>query len=478
MRLPIITTILTVASVTATNFASAKVSLSPIFSDNMVIQQQATVTMHGKSTPGRKVKVKNSWNGKSMQTEVAPDSIWSVKLDTPTFGGPYTITVSDHDSRLVLNNILIGDVWVCGGQSNMEMPMRGFSGQPTNETLDMIVSAKPDRQLRLFKQPQDWSTTPKQDPIGGTWTEQTPATVREFSAVGYIFGDRIQQETDIPIGLIECCWSNSKIETWMPRNSFETLFPEIELPAYDQTEFEWLTGTPTLLYNAMVNPWNGFPVKGVIWYQGEANHPYPALYKQLFPAMVNEWQKVFANDSLPFYYVQLASYNAGNCEGTALPEFRQVQAELLDIMPNVAMATIGDVGDRVFIHCPKKLKVGQRLAYLALEKSYGRDGLDVQPPIARHAGYNPKDSTIWITFDNPGLGLIPTQVTLDEFEVVDTDGNCHKAKAKAFGGNGVAVWSPIDHPVEVRYGFHNCFEATLFNNMYIPASPFKLTITY
>ena len=175
--------------------------------------------------------------------------------------------------------------------------------------------------------------------------------------------------------------------------------------------------------------------------------------------------------------MQLASFNAGDCEAFNYAEFRQAQSDLLYMVPNVAMATIGDAGDPVFIHAPRKLKVGQRLAYLALDKTYGRTGADVYPPIARAAGFNPADSTIWITFDNPGRGLIPTQQYLDEFEVVDADGNIYEAKAKTFGGNGVTVWSPIADPVQVRYGFHNCFEATLFNNMHIPASPFKLDIT-
>lgn len=476
MNLPNRLLIVAAALLATASATEAKVTVSPIFSDNMVLQQQATVTMHGKSAPGNDVKIKTSWNGKTVKTHAEADSTWSAQFDTPVHGGPYTITVSDRDSKEVFENILVGDVWVCGGQSNMEMSMSGFSGQPVEGTLDMIVKADPKRRLRLFQQPRDYSTTPKDTPAGGTWVEQTPAAVREFSAVGYIFGDLINEVIDIPVGLIQCAYSDSKIEAWMPREALETNFPDIALPTADQTEFGWLTGTPTLLYNAMVNPWKGFPVKGVVWYQGEANNPYPQLYKQLFPVMVREWQKVFVNDSLPFYYVQLASYNAGDCEALNYAEFRQAQADLLYMVPNVAMATIGDAGDPVFIHAPRKLKAGQRLAYLALDKTYGREGADVRPPIARAAGYNPNDSTIWVTFDNPGRGLIPTQCYLDEFEVVDADGNVYEAKAKTFGGNGVTVWSPIADPVEVRYGFHNCFEATLFNNMHIPASPFRLGI--
>lgn len=464
------------ALVSMSTGANAEIKLSPVFSDDMVLQQNAVVRVHGTAVADSKVKVSVPWLHKPVETRSDNTGSWSLELPTPGYGGPYEITVGDKDGTLTLGNVLVGDVWVCGGQSNMEMPMRGFSGQPVYGTVDMIVKADSGRNLRLYKQPRDWSTTPKTDVDSGRWAVESPLTVGDFSAVGYIFGNYVQNVLDIPVGLIQCCWSNSKIEAWMPREVFESKFQDAELPAVGQTEFGWLEGTPTLLYNAMVNPWDGFPVKGVVWYQGEANNPYPEMYKKLFPECVKEWQRVFRNDSMPFYYVQLAPYNAGDGRAFNYAEFRQAQAELLDMVPNVGMAATGDLGDSIFIHAPKKMKVGERLAYLALEQTYGRVGADVKVPIARACGFNPDEKTIWITFDNQGLGLIPTQCELSGFEVVDADGNIHDAVAKTYGGNGVAVWSPVDNPVEVRYGFRNYYEASLFNNMYIPASPFKMSV--
>lgn len=456
---------------------SSHVSFNSIFSDNMVLQQNATVTLRGQVAAGQQVKIKTSWNDNTVTTHTDADGNWAVKVDTPSAGGPYTITATDRDGRLTLSNILVGDVWVCGGQSNMEMPMRGFSGQPAVGTIDYIVKADANRDLRLFHQTKEWSTTPRTQPAGGSWTVATPATVGDFSAVGYIFGDYIQEVLDIPVGLIQCCWSNSKIEAWMPEQAFTEHFPDIELPQKDATEFGWLEGTPTLLFNGMVSPWEGFPVKGVIWYQGEANNPYPDLYPRLFPVMKQEWEKVFVNDSLPFYYVQLAPFNAGDGQAFNYADFRQAQVEIQRTVPNVSMVTIGDLGDSIFIHAPKKIKVGERLAYQALDHTYGRKGADVDAPIARTCGYNPETREIWVTFDNVGHGLIPTQCTLEGFEVVDADGNIYPAeKAKAFGGEGITVWSPIDDPVEVRYCHRNYYESTLFNNAGIPASPFKLKI--
>lgn len=456
---------------------SAHVIFDSIFSNNMVLQQNASVTLRGQAPACQSVKIKTSWNGKTVATRSDADGSWSVKVQTPTAGGPYAIIATDRDGMEKLENVLIGDVWVCGGQSNMEMPMRGYTGQPANGTLDYIVKADANRELRLFNQAKDWSTTPRRQVAGGEWTVATPATVGDFSAVGYIFGDYIQGVLNIPIGLIHCCWSNSKIESWMSQEAFVNHFPGIELPAKNATEFGWLEGTPTLLFNGMISPWEGFPVKGVVWYQGEANNPYPDLYPRLFPVMKQEWEKVFVNDSLPFYYVQLAPFNAGDGQAFNYADFRQAQVEIQLTVPDVSMVTIGDLGDSIFIHAPKKIKVGERLAYQALDHTYGRKGADVDAPIARACGYNPENREIWVTFDNVGHGLNPTQCTLTGFEVVDADGNIYEATAaKTFGGNGVTVWSPIDNPVEVRYCHRNYYESSLFNNAGIPASPFKLKI--
>lgn len=453
-----------------------EVRMNQVFTGDMVLQQQARVTLRGTAAPGSRVRVRAGWRSGTSDTRADAGGNWMLPIDTPVAGGPYDIVVSDRDGSVTLGGVLIGDVWVCGGQSNMEMPMRGFHGQPVEGTLDMIARARADRPVRLFRQRHAWSVTPVADIDSATWTLCTPASVGDFSAVGYIFGDYLQDVVDIPVGLIQCCWSNSRIEAWMPREAFVNDFPDITLPVPGQTEFGWLEGTPTLLYNGMVEGWKGFPVKGVIWYQGEANHPAPAQYEKLFPVWAQAWRETFANDTLPVYYVQLVPHNAGDPQGTAWADFREVQTRLADTTPHVGMVTTGDIGDSIFIHAPLKLEVGRRLARLALDGTYGRQDADVKGPVARTCAYNEAENSVWITFDNHGNGLIPTQRYLDGFEIVDSQGNIHEAKAKAFGGNGIAVWSPVPDPVEVRYGYHNYYEATLFNNMMIPAAPFRLVI--
>ncbi|MDE6702522.1 MAG: sialate O-acetylesterase [Muribaculaceae bacterium] len=288
--------------------ADAEVRFARIFSDNMVLQQNAVVKVHGTAAPNSDVKLTAGWSSRTLKTKAASDGRWSMELETPSYGGPYTLKAVDRDGAKTLSNVLIGDVWVCGGQSNMEMPVKGFAGQPAHNTADLIAKTHPSRELRLFRQPRDWSTTEKDSLAGGEWTLATSRAVADFSVVGYVFGDYLQEALDIPVGLIQCCWSNSKIEAWMAPETFESEFTDVVLPEKGQTEFGWLEGTPTLLYNAMVNPWDGFPAAGAIWYQGEANTPNPEPYKKLFPAMVDDWKHVFRNDSLPFYYVQLAPF--------------------------------------------------------------------------------------------------------------------------------------------------------------------------
>lgn len=458
------------ASVVSVSLAEAKVEFAHIFSNDMVLKQNSVVKIHGTAKPGDEVRLTADWSKKTIKSKAEDTGYWSVELSTPSYGGPYTITASDSDGKTRLTDVLIGEVWICGGQSNMEMPVKGFQAQPSYGTLDLIAQTDPTRELRLFRQPRDWSTTPKDTVAGGEWTTATPKAVADFSVVGYVFGDYIQKTLDVPVGLIMCCWSGSKIEPWIARETFESQFSDIALPAVDQTEFGWLTGTPTLLYNAMIKPWDGFPVSGAIWYQGEANSGDPEKYRNLFPAMVDDWKQIFRNDSMPFYYVQLAPYGI---DGDKFARFRQIQNKILDDMTNVGMATIGDCGSKQFIHPPKKIPVGQRLACLALESTYGREGIPAKAPIAKSASFFGDDGkTIMVEFDNAAIGLTPSLEYLSGFEVVDPFGEVHPAVAKVYGHDKVRVTSPIKNPVEVRYAHHNYYESSLFNNVGIPAAPF------
>jgi len=356
----------------------------------------------------------------------------------------------------------------------MEMPVKGFRGQPVYGCQPYIAAANPQRPIRLFTVKRDWSTTPK-DNVEGHWSENTPEDVSLFSAAAYFFGEQLQKTLGIPVGLIHCSWSASKIEAWMDKETLSQI-SEVNLSVLNNKEFSYPNGTPTLLHNAMVKPLEGFPVKGVIWYQGEANSNNPALYKKLFPALVSQWRTFFRSPDMPFYYVQIAPWQSGGKDLLDWAWFRQCQLELMNEVPNVGMVTTTDAGSEKFIHPPYKIKVGERLAYWALAKTYGIKGISYSGPIYKSCRMNGK--LLEITFDYGADGMIPENEELKGFEIAGSDGNFLPAYAEIINGTSrVKVWNDsVSVPTEVRYCFRNYIEGNLCNNVGIPASPFRAEI--
>lgn len=452
----------------------AKITLTSIWGDNMVLQQQSEVVFRGNATPGKRIQAFASWNNQKVYANSDRNGQWQLTLNTPVAGGPYTISFSDGE-ELTLKNILIGEVWFCSGQSNMEMPVKGFRGQPVFHSQQYIASANPKRSLRLYTVKNAYSTIPKEEGVEGCWSEASPAEVADFSATGYFFGNLLQQSLDIPVGLIHCSWSMSKIEAWMDKETLSH-FPEVTLPDVNQKEFGWTAGTPTLLWNAMVNPWKGFPLKGVIWYQGEANTPDPVLYKRLFPAMVSQWRNFFHHSDMPFYYVQIAPWKSEGNDQLDWAWFRQCQLELMEEVPHVGMVTTGDAGNETFIHSPYKVEVGERLAYWALAKTYGHKGIPYSGPI--YQSYKVDGNVVEVNFKYGEDGLTPENQNVKGFEIAGQDGIFRPAKAEIINGSStVKVWNDsILNPSEVRYCFRNYMLGELCNNTGIPASPFKVII--
>jgi len=453
--------------------AHAKVKLPSIWGNDMVLQQLSEVNFRGTATAGKTVTLTVPWEKKNIKTKSNSTGEWSVSVRTPAAGGPFTISFFDGE-LLELKNVLIGEVWFCSGQSNMEMPVKGFRGQPVFGSQPYIVSADAHRPLRLFTVKNDWSTTPKTD-VEGHWSESSPAEVSNFSAAAYFFGDLLQKTLGVPVGLVHCSWSASKIEAWMDKETLSNI-PEVDLSVLNDKEFGYPNGTPTLLHNAMVKPLEGFPVKGAIWYQGEANSNNPALYKKLFPALVNQWRRFFRSDNMPFYYVQIAPWQSGGKDELDWAWFRQAQLELLNEVPNVGMVTTTDAGSEVFIHSPYKIKVGQRLAYWALAKTYGIEGIAFSGPIYKSCKLT--DKAVEVQFDYGEDGMTPENEELKGFEIAGADGKFLMAHALIINGsNTVKVWNDeIVTPTEVRYCFRNYREGNLCNNAGIPASPFRAVL--
>jgi sialate O-acetylesterase len=450
----------------------AKVELSTVFGNHMVLQQHANVIFKGHTAPNKRVKIVAGWNVKNYFAVANTSGYFEISIPTPSaVTKPYEVSFNDGD-ELLLKNILIGEVWFCSGQSNMEMPVKGFRGQPVFGTLRHIVTANPNRKIRLYTVKRAWSTTPLEDGIVGEWKVLSAKDVSEFSATAYFFGDMLEQSLDAPVGLINCSWSMSKIESWMDKESLRSI-AGIKFPDVSEKQFEWAAGTPTLLWNAMVNPWKGFPVRGVIWYQGEANAANPASYKLLFSAMVNQWRSFFITPDMPFYYVQLAPWQSGGKDSLDWAYFRQAQLELMNELSNVGMVITADVGSEVFIHPPHKIEVGQRLAYWALAKTYGKEGFQYSGPVFRSASL--KDTAVELVFDFGKDGLNPENEKLTGFEIAGKDGIFMTAEALILNGSDrVKVWcKQIKDPIEVRYCFRNYKTGNLYNNAGLPAAPFR-----
>ncbi len=464
---------LMIAGLLIAGFAQAKIILPSIWGDNMVVQQQSEIRFHGKAIAGKPVTIKASWSDNTIRTKSNATGHWSATVPTPAAGGPFSISISDGE-LLELKNILVGEVWFCSGQSNMEMPVKGFRGQPVFGSQPYIVSADSNRPLRLFTVKNAWSTTPRED-VEGHWSLSSSKEVADFSATAYFFGNLLQATLGVPVGLVHCSWSASKIEAWMDKETLSR-FDEVDLSVLGNKEFGYPNGTPTLLHNAMVKPLEGFPVKGVIWYQGEANSNNPALYKKLFPALVEQWRAFFRSPDMPFYYVQIAPWQSGGKNELDWAWFRQAQLELMKEVPHVGMVTTTDAGSEIFIHPPYKIKVGERLAYWALAKTYGRDGIPYSGPI--YSSYKLNGKTVEVQFEYGEDGMTPENEALKGFEIAGADGKFLHAHAEIIGGsNIVKVWNDsIASPHELRYCFRNYMEGNLYNNTGIPASPFRIVI--
>ena len=291
----------------------AKVVLSSLFTDNMVLQQQTEVQIWGVASFGETVFICPSWDKKTYTARTDATGAWRVKLQTPVAGGPYSIRFSERETglneeeTLTLHDILIGEVWFCAGQSNMEMPLKGKANQPIDEAVDMIVHARPSRPIRICTIGQEGARTPQKE-CQARWLKNTPEVVAETSATAYFFANYLQEVLDVPVGIIISSWGGTAIQAWMNRETL-TSFDTFDLAFLDDTAFiEHPKYQPCMLYNAMIAPAERYTIKGFLWYQGESNRKNPGLYRKLHPAFVKMLREKWGQGELPFYYVQIAPF--------------------------------------------------------------------------------------------------------------------------------------------------------------------------
>lgn len=446
--------------------AGAEVKLPAVFGDNMVLQQQSEVAVWGWAKPNTSVSVTGSWNKKSYSARSDAKGYWKVKIPTPAASyTPYTLTVSDGKA-VSLKNILIGEVWLCSGQSNMEMPMKGFNGQPIEGGPDAIATSH-NKGIRCFTVKLASKSAP-QDDCEGTWEVAGPETTPNFTATGYFFGRLLNNALDVPIGLIHSSWGGSRIEAWMSPASLKDI-PEKVIPQSD-AEIKIPNGSPAVLYNAMLHPLVGYGMRGAIWYQGESNRDEPALYVKMFDNMVRGWRDLWGLGEFPFYYCQIAPFVYGDNLNSAY--LREAQAKGM-LTPNTGMAVLTDAESPYCIHPPKKKDAGERLALWALAKTYGMEKMHYRSPEVK--SFETDGRVAIVTFDYTGSsGLTSHDKEITKFAIAGADKRFFPAKA-ALANDRVYLFSPyVAQPVAVRYCFDDASATEIFTvEGNLPLSSFR-----
>ncbi|HUX83933.1 MAG TPA: sialate O-acetylesterase [Chitinophagaceae bacterium] len=449
--------------VQGTCLSAQDLRLPDIFSDNMVLQQNDTVALWGWGGPGARIKVWNSWNQDTVRTLSDSYANWRLVLKTPAAGGPYTLTIQGAGSSVVIHNILIGEDWLCSGQSNME-----FSA-----SWKTLVNWKEDTaqaqfpRIRFFHVQRMTSNYPETE-VRGRWEECTPSSMFWFSSVGYFFGRMLSEKLQVPVGLIESAWGGTPVETWMPDSIFSS-DPVLSASAQLLHPAPWCPMVPAVCFNAMINPLIHFPIAGTIWYQGETNTGNPGTYERAFSKMIGCWRNLWGKD-FPFYFVQIAPFNYGIGDSGAL--VREAQLATYRTVPRTGMVVITDItSDTNNIHPTDKVDVGERLALWALANDYGNRGITFSGPLYRSMEIQGR--RIRVSFDFAGSGLKVTSKEVTGLWIAGMDRKFYPAQSRLQDSVLVAWSAKVPQPVALRFGFSNTATPDLFNQEGLPASPFR-----
>ena len=487
--------------------AIANIKLPAIFSDKMVLQQQAKVAFWGWAEPGEEISIRDSWSSKTTKTVTSKSGYWKTDLQTPKAGGPYTIIVTGRNT-IELKDVLIGEVWVCSGQSNMVFSLKSDADAKTE------IPKADYPTIRYFSVERQYGPEPFADCPGSTWKPTTPGVAPSFSAVAYYFAKKIHEQIKVPVGIIYAAWGGTPAEAWTPG---DVLKNDPTLSAYfdrwkniqekvgtDSTKYfsdlnNWRKDStsskkpgepqtyyyfkrpwrePGVLFNGMINPVIPYGIRGILWYQGESNVSYANEYFQLFSGMIKSWREKWNRPTdIPFYFVQIAPYGYNNLDAAA--QLREAQSQVAKQIPNTGMAVTVDVGNIKDIHFTQKKKVGERLALIAMVRDYGLDRIVYEGPSCKKASV--KNKEVVLDFGNASLSVDGTE--LNGFEIGYRSGGSDsllfvKAKAKV-QGNNVIVWSDaVAQPLEVRYAWLLAGEANLMNKEGLPAPPFRIKAVF
>ncbi|HVG40014.1 MAG TPA: sialate O-acetylesterase [Chitinophagaceae bacterium] len=439
--------------------ADANITLPAVLSSNMVLQQKSAVKLWGWGNPTEKVYVTHSWNTTIDSTVVTENAKWMIAVNTPSAGGPYTITIKGYN-QIVLENILIGEVWVCSGQSNMEYNFYWGSQQIKEE---LPLAAK--QNIRFLNIPRTTAETPQED--GKTkWSVCDSNTLKSFSAIGYFFGKKLNEDLNVPIGLINASWGGTPAEVWTPAEKVSE-DSVLQAAALKQSKATGWPIEPGFAYNGMIAPLTNFSIAGVIWYQGESNTGTATTYQHLFTTMIKAWRQKWAIE-FPFYYVQLAPFTYDTKNSAAL--LREAQTKTLALTKTGMVVTTDLADDTLDIHPKNKKDVGLRLAKVALTDTYGQTIKGAKSPLYKSLQIV-KDKAI-ITFDNID-GLMKNSA-INGFFVAGENRIFYPAQANITKDSRLQVWSKkVSKPTAVRYAFSNTAVGNLFSKEGLPVAPFR-----
>ena len=467
--------ILTISLLSALTLASeAKLTLNSLVSDNMVLQQNANARVWGTADKGAEITVASSW-GQTVSVKADNDGNWLAQVPTPaaTFE-PQTLEITSNkgDSRQI-GNVLIGEVWLASGQSNMEMPLMGFPGCSVLDGLDEAIHAKEVAGVRMFKVPLAQGYEPVYDCNGKWSTTENYQDVMQFSATAWYFAKSLSAALNVPVGIVNCSFGGAKVESWTPRDILET-YGDVSL---DPKDIEAMTHyhRPMLMYNAMFVAVQRYTYKGIIWYQGCSNVGAHDTYAQRLANMVERWRKELGLGEIPFYYVEIAPYDYESPDHADGARLREAQFKAQSIIPNSGMISTNDLAEPFElhnIHPRRKEPVGQRLSWMALNRTYGHNGLCDSGPV--YDGWTRKGREAWVRFTNLPMGICRNYM-IEGFELAGPDKVFHPATAWLHWQTNelVVTADGVDEPVAVRYGFRDFLPGTLCGGNEQPAVPFR-----
>ncbi len=453
-------------------------ALPALFSDGLVLQQQTRAPLWGRAAPGALVELRASWDAEPLAVTADAEGRWRAELVTPAAGGPFELRIASGAQVRVLADVLVGEVWLASGQSNMEWHLAdGVEGGAE------AVRASEDPSLRFFTVADALAPAPQAD-FEGRWLAASPASAPGFSACAYFFARRLRAELGVPVGIVSAAWGGTPAEAWMRAEAlapFSEFAPELARQAGLAHQAERARAAragpppneglepiqPTVLWNAMIAPLVPAALRGVIWYQGESNRTRALGYGPLFQALIRDWRAVFGQPEMPFYFVQIAPFAYPQDHGGA-GALRDAQRRAL-ALPNTGMAVTMDIGDRTDPHPKRKREVGERLALWALAGTYRRP-IEYSGPL--YCSMRVEGGAIRIEFEH-GEGLTSRGEPVRHATIAGPDGVFHPAEARIEGATLVVASPAVPTPRAVRFGAGAADETNLWNAAGLPAASFR-----